>query len=233
MKAMYERGGIVEQLSPAWREKLSRTWIFIDDLPTDVERGWVDAPWPMLLMGLFTEPAPGTYVIQLFATEYIRGGRDPVKGLLHEMGHWDYDHGESCPECTSLARRQRPHVHREGCAWCDIWGEANYAYGLMASLNPRAHMRHQIPLGGGGTVPEARYHLGKAQLLAERLSVATGYMGELVARCAQLLADAQELLEGWLDVEDTDRALAATRLAWDAAGDVTYAHFAEIRELAA
>lgn len=232
MKAMYERGGIVEMLSPAWRVKLARTWIFVDDAPTEIERGWVDTPAPMLLMGLFTEPSTGIYVIQLFATELVRGNRDPVKALLHEMGHWDYDHGETCPECTSLERRQRPHVHRDGCAWCDIWGEANTAFGLMASLNPRAHMRHAIPLGGGGTIPEARYHIGRAQLIAERLRPAgDSFMRQLVERCAQLLADAMESLEGWLDVEDTDRALAATRLAWDAAGDITYAHFAAVREM--
>ncbi len=231
--ALWQPGGIVEMLSPGWREKFECTWIFVDDLPTDTERGWVDAPAPDLLMGLFTEPADGMYVIQLFATELRRGRRDPVDALLHEMGHWEYDHGESCPECTSIARRYRPHVHRDGCAWCDIFGESTLAMGLLESLRMRSHMRHAIPLGGGGVIPESRYHLGRApQLVAPLRPLTPGYVGELLVRCEQLLADAQEALEGWLSVEGVSRAYAAARLAWDAAGDVTYAHFAQVREVA-
>jgi len=228
-QAMWQPGGIVQMLSPTWRDKLSRTWIFVDDAPTDTERNWVDAPAPDLLMGLFTEPEDGTYVIQLFATELRRGRRDPVDALLHEMGHWDYDHGETCPECNSLARRKRPHVHRDGCPVCELFGETTLAMGLLESLRMRAHMRHAIPLGGGGVIPEARHHLGRAQLLiAPAKAIADR---QLVARCEQLLADAQEALEGWLDVDAVGDAYAAARVAWDAAGDVTYGYFARVREL--
>ena len=235
MQALWEPGGIAEMLSPAWAEKLTRTWIFVDDNPSDIERSWVDAPWPSLLMALFTEPQPGLYVIQIFASECRRGKKNPIHALLHEMGHWEFDHGESCPECNSLARQQRPHEHHDGCAWCDIFGETTLGMGLLDSLQMRAHMRHAIPLGGGGVIPEARYHLGRAQQLVDRLRPAArvGYMGELLARCEQLLADAQEALEGWLDVDAVSDAYAAARLAWDAAGDVTYAHFAEIRTMTA
>lgn len=222
--ALYGPGGVRDLVASDPRRALvmDETVVIVEAAPTDFDRQLADTEDDQYLLGLWTYPPQR---IQLFASDIIATGYDPVDVAVHELGHaWGMDHGAHCPSCSVRGTRT-PHVHREGCPVCLLHDHTAIAMALMDGLRLRSFLEHVIPAGLGGTIPEAQWRIRQAMAEVPRAAPLLDDPTK-IRHLSRSLERADQSLSGWLGPEDVSRAYHACRVAWDAAYDCGHAYYA-------
>ena len=226
--ALYGPGGIAWRLPPDEQQMLIDTSIQVQDHPNSEDIALVsDEVGDGHLLGLFTHPPSK---IQIFASSALAVGYDPVDIATHELGHrFGYDHSERPAKIAmSGSAYTEPRVRNlvaEDCPVCLIHRKLAEVVMLLDGLKQRAHLQHQIPLGLGGTIPQAAALVVEARAnLAIAAASFQGREGQVRALDQQLI-QLENALNQWQSPESISQAYALAYQAWDKAYDLNHIYW--------